>query len=166
MSRSGVAGWCVLQRTTLLLQLLVVDLHIHVARTDELRVQDRFNYGATDWIDHNYGPEDWNLVLCNNVATCVSTNDGSVPALQGETASSRSHPSPSVRSRDGPLTGRSSTRLSRTTKARTRARTAPTACLDCVRTTDRARSHSIATSRPFGSAWTVTLCTMARDSAV
>jgi hypothetical protein len=34
-------------------------------------VEDRFNYNATNWIQRNYGPKDWNLVQCDDVATCV-----------------------------------------------------------------------------------------------
>jgi hypothetical protein len=32
--------------------------------------QDTFNYRSTSGKD--YGPDDWNQVSCNNLATCVS----------------------------------------------------------------------------------------------
>jgi hypothetical protein len=38
----------------------------------EARSNDRFNYGETDFDNDNFGTEDWDLVGCGNVRTCVS----------------------------------------------------------------------------------------------
>jgi hypothetical protein len=48
---------------TLLVALSVADLA-------EIHAADRFNYVATN--EDNYGPEDWNMVGCDELETCVS----------------------------------------------------------------------------------------------
>lgn len=45
--------------------------------------EDRFNYNATNWIQRNYGPRDWNLVQCGDVATCVSRSRSNQQAFAG-----------------------------------------------------------------------------------
>eukprot|EP00977_Amphora_coffeiformis_P029124 scaffold38918_cov176-Amphora_coffeaeformis.AAC.2 len=35
--------------------------------------EDRFNYIATDWDTHNFGPADWSEVGCDDIAKCVSS---------------------------------------------------------------------------------------------
>jgi hypothetical protein len=33
---------------------------------------DRFNYDKTDLENRNFGPADWDKVVCNDLETCVS----------------------------------------------------------------------------------------------
>ena len=34
--------------------------------------EDRFNYGRSNFTEHDYGPRDWGLVNCSDIRTCVS----------------------------------------------------------------------------------------------
>jgi len=52
---------------TTMLKLLAVSLSFLVTSS-----VDKFNYDKTDWESHDYGPEDWGNVECDDVATCVS----------------------------------------------------------------------------------------------
>ena len=47
------------------MKLLLIVLPAIAAQNDDL-----FNYGSTD--GSNFGPEDWDQVACDDLATCVS----------------------------------------------------------------------------------------------
>ena len=55
--------------STILKLLVLASLSFLLARGN-----DAFNYDKTDWKARNFGPKDWDLVECDDVATCVSSN--------------------------------------------------------------------------------------------
>lgn len=109
-------------------------------------VEDKFHYNATDWIQHIYGPADWNLVQCDDVATCVSgfgrcaseQNEASIPFSTCVTI-------PVVRSPDGLPTLKRSSHSYLTKVLTICAKIAANVAVACARITGRARSRSVAT---------------------
>jgi hypothetical protein len=56
----------------LFLLLLLLSLLSPIAIAVDGSTHDRFNYNETDLENRNFGPADWDKVVCNDLETCVS----------------------------------------------------------------------------------------------
>lgn len=51
------------------LLLVVTALSLGVVAPEK---EDIFNFAETDFLNNDFGPDDWDLIECDDVATCVS----------------------------------------------------------------------------------------------